>query len=215
MWQYTYSDELYHYGVLGMKWGVRKSDRRGISGAIRGRQIKNAQRDLSSAKSKRKQIDSELKELRGYENNAKKNPKSFGAKKIPTAIRNHQIKSLEKMKSKEASKIKDNEAALKELNAIDKYAKGKQNQSQTSNERRRDVINKTGKIAAGAWAASAVLNKIGQSQYNKYANGASSGRVAVIRGLGYSSKILNAVGDLAAVSQMHQWVNYMSNNYRT
>ena len=26
MWNYIYQDELYHYGVKGMKWGVKKSE---------------------------------------------------------------------------------------------------------------------------------------------------------------------------------------------
>ena len=112
--------ELYHHGVKGMKWGVRKKREYsgGVAGAIRRKQTRNAERDIADAKKQRRQVDSELRELRGYE----KNPSKLGKSKISTAIRRSQVKSLEKTRLKLDRNIADNEEALKELSDIGKAA---------------------------------------------------------------------------------------------
>ena len=68
MWKYNNTDELYHYGVLGMRWGHRK----------------------------RNQLSAELKELKGYDQYAKKHPNSLSSSKISTHIRNKQMNKLKK-----------------------------------------------------------------------------------------------------------------------
>lgn len=111
-------NELYHYGVKGMKWGVRRqSTSGGIAGAIRRKQRSNAERDLADIKSKQRQVNSELRELNGYE----RNPQGLAKSKISTAIRRSQIKSLNKTNEKLKQLEKENIDALKELDSIEKY----------------------------------------------------------------------------------------------
>lgn len=129
---YESSNELYHHGVKGMKWGRRRYQNPdgslkaagkgrysggGISGAIRNKQRSNAERDLSDIKKQQRQVDSELRELKGYA----KNPTGLANSKISTAIRNKQIRDLEKSKANLKSREKDNRDALRELEEIDRY----------------------------------------------------------------------------------------------
>ena len=128
-----YPDYLQHYGVKGMKWGHRKH--RGIAGTIRDMQRNSANKSLSKIDSQRRQVNSELRELRGYD----RNPSGLAKSKLSTAIRRSQIKSLEKTQNNLNAKAKANKDALKELDSIEKYQQAKAERKQKINNTHKEL----------------------------------------------------------------------------
>lgn len=54
MWQYTNQDELYHYGVLGMKWGMHRAAKKGTTYTYQSHGQKKYNKKINKAVSKGK-----------------------------------------------------------------------------------------------------------------------------------------------------------------
>ena len=87
--------------------------------------------------------------------------------------------------------------------------------SYDKNKHRIKNIVKTQRVAVISKIASKALNSIGQKYYNKYSRNATPLNVAVTRGLGYSSKALNIIGDVAITSNVVQRYKYARDYWKS
>ena len=81
VWKYTYQDELYHYGIKGMKWGVRRTAEQ------LGHTVKSVKSLYDSHKAKKRAKKEAAK--------AKKRSKITNPKKLTTEELNARIKRLQ------------------------------------------------------------------------------------------------------------------------
>ena len=103
VWKYTYQDELYHYGIKGMKWGVRRTAEQ------LGHTVKSVKSVYDSHKAKKRAKKEAAK--------AKKRSKITNPKKLTTEELNARIKRLQLEKDYN-DLVKDTDSTRKGKNFV-------------------------------------------------------------------------------------------------
>ena len=123
MWKYTYQDELYHYGIKGMKWGViRTAEQLGhtvksAKSLYNSNKAKKRAKEEAAIAKKRSKITNPKKRAKEEAAIAKKRSKITNPKKLTTEELNTRIKRLQLEKTYK-DLMKDTESTTRGKNFV-------------------------------------------------------------------------------------------------
>lgn len=183
MLAYNYYNELYHYGVPGMRWGVRKKSDEYITTRASYRKAKK-EYNKSFNKAYKKAAD-------GYsinENRRRKNDDRWNDAKKKAETLKKASDDFTKVKNKDTNSTgKSNDKPHNSYDTNTYFEKSKKNAE----------IKKIGYTMSVAGTA---MKIVGRYQYNRYKDASSPLRTAVMNGMGYGGKALQLIGTTTVIS---------------
>ena len=127
---YHSADELYHYGVVGMKWKnhTYKTYNYGsmganLAGRIRNNQIRSTKQRIRSDSKDLKKMTSNYKWMQKNHADLKKNGGKIANSKLLSNIRQHRMNQLKKKIGITKDSIKEDHQIVKELKGYEKTAR--------------------------------------------------------------------------------------------
>lgn len=189
-----YNSELYHYGVKGMKWGVRKKGYVTVAKAQR-----NAAKAANEAR-KKSLAESRASGDKGIGSFQRANRKALNAKRkaygesiAKDRAYNKQLRDKKKAVN-DTTRKSGQPIRNKDIDAY--YEQTKKNADAR-------------KAGYAMIVAGTAMKHIGQRQYNQYKYGSTPLRTAVINGMGYGGNALQTIGTMAVGGSMiKQYADY-------
>lgn len=176
MWQYNSTDELYHYGVLGMKWGVHKlASKYGTSSSELNRRAKESGKAYKSSAEKSNRADKTYSSAKKRYEKAKKTGTGVNEAKSDLRSAKKEKKTAQKEFNKASSKYNRDQSRASKRNRDDETWNTVESHSPVKKIQK---LSKSDKKKAAAYAVAACA---GLAVTNFIANGGAkkAGRAAV------------------------------------
>lgn len=177
MWQYNDTNELYHYGVLGMKWGKHRSSE----------QVRTISKNKTAYKNAKKAYRDEIRATPSYGIGIKGIKK---AQQHQAALTKRDMKVLETKAKYKGSKSKDaNKAEMKVYRkAMSKTGLPGSYKDSASGGRSTNIYNSL-KAQKGKAAADKIQQKVQDNAYRDFAIGSA---VTIAAGAAYMAYVLKS-----------------------